>query len=273
MAQLSNSLKYKLEQLFDMRSGYVMDFTNATFADFVKTSIGFDPYERYSGSKAQILRQVWDCEPVESVQRLTLELLDRCETLLLSNDGMTPGDQKLLEQAKAEVAALAIRSEESAADLQFLQKDFGSLDLTRVSVPVGFQEVVRQRLDEIDRCLRAEAPLAVIFLCGSTLEGLLFEVATKNAERFNKCRSAPKGRDVTVKSFGQWTLNDLIVTAREIGIVGEDVAKHAHAVRDFRNYIHPRQQISENFSPRMFTARMAHQVLSAALSDLASRAD
>ncbi len=59
MAELSNDLKRKLEHLFGMSGGYVLDFTNATFADFVRTAIGYDPYSRYDNSKARALRRIW----------------------------------------------------------------------------------------------------------------------------------------------------------------------------------------------------------------------
>jgi hypothetical protein len=36
MADLTFTERQKLEQLFGMGSGYVLDFTNRTFADFVK---------------------------------------------------------------------------------------------------------------------------------------------------------------------------------------------------------------------------------------------
>jgi len=74
MAGLSNNLKYKLEHLFGMSSGYVVDFSNASFADFVHTSIGFNPYDRYEGSKAQVLRQLWSNETIDITRRLLLEL-------------------------------------------------------------------------------------------------------------------------------------------------------------------------------------------------------
>ena len=61
--------------------------------------------------------------------------------------------------------------------------------------------------------------------------------------------------------------------SRSLGFVGEDVLKHADQVRNFRNYIHPRQQMRENFEPRMMTAKIAQQVLLAALNDLNDLAD
>ena len=70
-----------------------------------------------------------------------------------------------------------------------------------------------------------------------------------------------------------WTLSELITVSHALGLLGEDVAKHADQVRNFRNYIHPRQQLKENFEPRIETARIAQQVLRAALADLQSLAN
>jgi hypothetical protein len=46
--QFDHRLKLTLEHLLQMSGGYVMDFSNATFADFVESSTGFDPYTVYS---------------------------------------------------------------------------------------------------------------------------------------------------------------------------------------------------------------------------------
>lgn len=76
-----------------------------------------------------------------------------------------------------------------------------------------------------------------------------------------------------MKPLTKWTLSELITVSHALGVIGEDVAKHADQVRNFRNYIHPRQQLKESFEPRMETARIAQQVLRAALADLAAVAD
>ena len=49
------------------------------------------------------------------------------------------------------------------------------------------------------------------------------------------------------------------------------MTKFGHAVREFRNYIHPQQQVRENFRPRKVTAQVARQVLRAAIDDLGTR--
>ena len=272
MANLKNPTKQKLEHLLNMRTGYVLDFTNATYRDFILTSVGIDVDDKYpTGSKAVRLRSFWQEEADSIVTTLMLDMLDRWRTNQLMNNGPSPANQQIYELAQAELTALASDdSTPTAEEMAFLAKDFGEIDLNTVPVPVTFREAAQQRRDEIERCLEAKAPLATIFLCGSTLEGLLLALAESNPRQFNQATAAP-ARDGTVKPFGEWTLQNLIAVSRELGLVGEDVLKHADAVRDFRNYIHPRQQIRENFMPRMFTAEMADKVLRAAIADLAAR--
>lgn len=102
MASLGNVLKQKLEHLFGMQTGYVLDFSNATFGDFVQTSLGFNPYDRYEGSKASILRQIWRDEPQDAVAKLTLEMLDRWKAnKLIHGESITSADQALLDDIAA----------------------------------------------------------------------------------------------------------------------------------------------------------------------------
>ncbi|MBU8832377.1 hypothetical protein [Mycolicibacterium goodii] len=272
MANLKNPTKQKLEHLLNMRTGYVLDFTNSTFQDFIVTSVGIDVDEKYpEGSKAVRLRSFWQTEADVVVATLMIEMLERWRTNQLLSGGPSPSDQQVYDEAVAELNALIPdESTPTADEIAFLEKDLGNIDLTCVPLPLTFQEVIQQRRDEIERCLKAKTPLAVIFLCGSTLEGLLFAVAEGNPKQFNQATAAPT-KDGKVRPLAEWTLQNLIAVSRELGLVGEDVLKHADAVRDFRNYIHPRQQIRENFTPRMFTAEMADKVLRAAISDLASR--
>lgn len=143
----------------------------------------------------------------------------------------------------------------------------GAIDLTALPSELTAQQIVQARLDEIDRSVEAEAPLAVIFLAGSTLEGLLSELATEHAATYASCGQAPKKKG-KVKPIDSWTLSELITVSHELGVLSKDVAKFASQVRNFRNYIHPRQQLKEQFEPRMDTAKIAYHVLKAALVDL-----
>lgn len=264
--QIDNPTRRKLEQLFEMSSGYVLDFSNASFSSFVYTCLGFDPYERYSGSKAALLRQIWLQEPIADVARLNLDLLEHWHLgKLAADEELTPFEERAYADLKATFSELA--DAPTAEDLEFLQRDFSSVDLSSLPNELTAQRVVSARLAEIETCLKAQAPLAVIFLVGSTLEGLLMEVAIAHATAYTSSNAAPtiKGR---VKPVDAWTLSELITVSRALGVIGEDVSKHADHVRDFRNYIHPRQQLREQFEPRLVTAQIAEQVLLATLADL-----
>lgn len=264
--RIDNLTRQKLEQLFAMSSGYVLDFSNASFADFVRTCLGFDPYDRYSGSKAVILRSIWQLEPVPEVARLNLEILERWRLgKFANNETLTPFE----EEAYADLQSKFGQQTEvaSAADVEFLARDFGDIDLQALPQELTSEKVVLARLREIDQCLEAEAPLAVIFLVGSTLEGLLMEMAMAHPVDYVSSDSAPK-KGGQPKPLQTWTLAELIAVSRVLEIVGEDVSRFADHARSFRNYIHPRQQLQANFEPRMMTARIAHQVLHAALADL-----
>ncbi len=266
--QIDNATRQKLEQLLEMSGGYVLDFSNGSFAAFVETCLGFDPYERYNGSKAVVLRQIWLQEPMSGVAKLNLDLLEYWHLgKLARDDELSAFENQLYEELRATFGQPPEPA--SAASLEFLARDFGQLDLGALPSELTSQRVVEARLIEIGQCLEAQAPLAVIFLVGSTLEGLLMEVALGHAARYTASPSAPKQRG-RPKPLERWTLGELITVSRSLGVVGEDVLKHADSVREFRNYIHPRQQLREGFEPRMITAQIAQQVLLAALVDLES---
>src|SRR6266568_5483624 len=80
MSNLTFLEKRKLEQLLGMESGYVLDFTNRTFAEFVADSTGrniYDPrYDYASGSKANRLRAFWQREENAVVGKLMGDMLD-----------------------------------------------------------------------------------------------------------------------------------------------------------------------------------------------------
>ena len=153
---------------------------------------------------------------------------------------------------------------------EFLSKEFEEIPLEKLELDGVITNVINLRLEEIERCLSSKAPLAVIFLCGSTLEGILLGIALKYPKQFNQAKATPKNTENKVKQFHAWTLNDFINVAYELGLLKEDVRKFSHSLREFRNYIHPFQQVSSRFNPDEHTAKISWQVLKAAIFQLAN---
>lgn len=129
-------------------------------------------------------------------------------------------------------------------------------------------DTLRSRIQEITKGIKAKTPLSIIFLSGSTLEGILLGKAKKFPRLFNETKCSPKQENGKVKKLSQWTLNDLINSAFEIGLINEDLKKFSHILRDFRNYIHPFEQINAGFNPTMDTAMLCWQVLQMAVSQI-----
>jgi hypothetical protein len=76
MAQLDFIEKGYFEKLFGMESGYVLDFSNHTFQEFVYKKIQIDIYQKYpSFSKAKILRAIIADSDNITIGKLLLELL------------------------------------------------------------------------------------------------------------------------------------------------------------------------------------------------------
>lgn len=82
MSDLTFVERNKLERLLQMGGGYVLDFSNRTFAEFIAESTGREiydqKYDHESGSKANRLRAFWKLEPNHLVGKLLGDLLDYC---------------------------------------------------------------------------------------------------------------------------------------------------------------------------------------------------
>lgn len=263
-----------------MGSGYVLNFSDRTFGEFFRSDLGIDifdqKYHYASGSKANRLRGFWQVSDDRLVGRSIDKLVEYLNTqIVLGNLKKEDFSPDLMGRAQAAASRLqgqppAVPAAPGIAEDEFLAREFRSVSIDKLGLDPVITDILKQRLEEIRRCLNARAPLAVIFLCGSTLEGILLGIACLQPKAFNQSRVSPKDPTGKVKSFPDWTLSDLINVARDLSLVGEDVKKFSHALRDFRNYIHPYEQMSSKFNPDGHTAKICWQVLQAALTQLSN---
>ncbi len=79
MSDLTYREEKFLEEYFGMSSGYVLDFSNQSFREFIDKTVNIDIYDnnKYkSGSKAKRLRKFWKDEPNNIVGILIFSLVD-----------------------------------------------------------------------------------------------------------------------------------------------------------------------------------------------------
>jgi hypothetical protein len=261
-------------------SGYVLNFSNQSFQSFVYEAIRLDIYnQKYSHageSKAKRFKALLEIESDTIAGKLIEELLLYYTAQVeLKISGINPYEQKLYEQCLQIAYKLQGKKVEATSNAEtvddFLKKELDEVSVNLLKLDSAIGAVIENRIIEVKQCLIGGSSLAGIFLCGSILEGILLGVATKNAMIFNQSSQSPKDRNQNVKPLHEWTLNSLINVGHDTGFLGLDVKKYSHALRDFRNYIHPYAQVSSGFNPDMHTFKISWHVLKAAMYHISQK--
>lgn len=104
------------------------------------------------------------------------------------------------------------------------------------------------------------------------LEGMLLAVLQRFPNEANICKAAPIDQKTSkAKPLVKWSLSDMINVAHEAGWIDLDVKKFSHSLREFRNLIHPYQQMLDNVFPDKDTCEISWLVVQAAANDLAKK--
>lgn len=273
MSSLTDIDKRYLEKLLGMQSGYVLDYSDPTFGEFFKRhriDIHGSKYQTYGTSKAKKMRAFWEQEPDALVGKALSEMLDGYEADCTLNNRQI--EMPILEKSRAVVARLSgisvpLKPTQSIDD--FLHHEFSIPNIQKLPIEALAVPIIEGRLSEARATMGAKAYLSTIFLCGSVLEAVLLGAAQKEPSRFHRASASPKATDGSVKRFHEWTLAQFIDVACEIDLLKPDVKKFSHGLRDFRNYIHPYEQMVSGFTPDEHTAKVCFQVLKAALASIA----
>ena len=270
MSSLKAIEKRVFEDLFGMASGYVLDFSNNTFAEFFRETANIDiyapKYDINGDSKAKRLRAFWETESDALVGKVLSGLLEVWQ-FNAERNGQTNGSPQFKQATRIIARLTGKQPDPVATEQEFLHRQYQNISIKDLFIDPNLIPVLESRLAEAQNCL-ASAPLATIFLCGSILEGILLGVALQKPKEFNQAANSPKDKDNKVKPFHEWSLAQFIDVAHGLGALKLDVKKFSHELRDFRNYIHPYQQLASKFTPDKHTAEICLQVLKAAIADL-----
>jgi len=278
MSTLTVTDRAYLEKFLDMSGGYPHRYPGEKFSDnsfgafFQRHSIDIHglKYQIHGTSKANKLRAFWDIESDSVVCKAMSGMVDEyvvgCE---LNNKSV---DAALLEKVRGIISRLnekpQVAKPAQTAD-DFLKHEFSIPNVHKLPIEAQVIPVIQSRLDEALKALSAGAHLSVIFLCGSVLEAVLLGAAQKEPARFNRASASPKSSNGSLKQFHEWSLAQFIDVACEVDLLKPDVKKFSHGLRDFRNYIHPYEQMQSGFTPDEHTAKLCFQVLKAALASVA----
>ena len=153
----------------------------------------------------------------------------------------------------------------------FINQEFDETSIYDLNLDGFISDILNSRIQEIKANLKANAPLSAIVIIGSTLEGILLGFASKYPKDFNQAKAAPMDKEGKTKFHHDWSLSNFIDVAYELRFIQEDVKKFSHTLRDFRNYIHPFEQMSSGFNPDIHTAKLCWNVLKVAMIQLSKK--
>ncbi len=138
-----------------------------------------------------------------------------------------------------------------------------------LGIEAEYSDLLDSRWQEVEKSLQSHAYLASLILMGSLLEGVLYWALTKFPEKAFRASASPKDpKTGKPKSFHDWSLSQMIDVAHELGWLGIDIKRFSHSVREFRNLVHPYQQMKEGVIPDEDTCKISWQVVRASLNDL-----
>lgn len=272
MSSLTEVEKRYLEKILGMGGGFVLDFSDPRFGEFFNRhgiQIHSNKYQTYGSSKAKKMRAFWEKEDDSIVAAVISEMLDSYQADCDLNS--READTKLIKKCRSIVNRLYgnTANQDSNDQVSILNQEFTIPNIHKLPVESQVGTIVEKRISEARVALGAQAYLSTIFLCGSVLEGVLLGAAQSMPKEFNSSSTSPKDPEGKPKPLHDWNLAQLIDTACDIQLLNVDVKKFSHALRDFRNYIHPYEQMRSGFTPDEHTAKVCFQVLKAALANLA----
>ncbi|MFN9619745.1 MAG: abortive infection family protein [Synechococcaceae cyanobacterium] len=178
-----------LEDLLRIGSGFVLDFSDQTFGDFVHEAVGIDihskKYMANGSSKAKKLRALWQIEPDHIVGKLLTALVDYAE----DSDHVTTEEDKKKSDLCREIVSRLLSGGPSLDDLKQKAQTLNANHLA---------EQIRRMKDSVE----ADPSLAI----GTAKE--LIETCCKTilAERGQEISGTPDIPTLTKATFKQLNL-------------------------------------------------------------------
>lgn len=220
MAKLKRSEVRMINSIFGMESGYCLDFSNRTFAEFFEDHMELDIYEgKYSangGSKANHLRTFMEVEDGPAAAKLLRKLWDYRSTLPSNQQSSTIGQEKQLFEliTRLESIPSKIATDHLSDSARTLNLDTVARDLDRA---------LKSALTDPESALTS-ACSTLESVCRSLLVAMECELPkSKDLQGLYKAVRKPLGLTPDKSSFPSEIANDVLTILGGLTTVVEGV--------------------------------------------------
>jgi len=211
-----------------------------------------------------------DVTAVDAAYRSVMEATGKHAARTTYLDGLADAKQALLALRNAVAATPSNWTPPGAAAAASLLID-PSPNFAPLAADPKMQSILNRRWAEVQQCIGCKAPLAATVMMGGLLESLLLARinSSPNKSAVFTAKSAPRDKMGKALPLAEWNLAKMVEVAHELVWISKSAKDVGNVLRDFRNYIHPHKEYSENLAISehdvgMFwqvTKLISHQVL------------
>ena len=127
----------------------------------------------------------------------------------------------------------------------------------------NIRRIIERDYDEIQRAYISKCWKSVMILCGGAIEAILTDLLVAHDTEAKQAESAPNKPEII-----RWDLSELINVAVELKFVTEGVEKLSHSIREYRNLVHPGNEIRQKLYFDAEEAKISLEVLNILHRDL-----
>jgi DNA-binding transcriptional ArsR family regulator len=159
---------------------------------------------------------------------------------------------------------------------EFLRREFGGH--TRRTLGKRLKNVCQKREDlrqillrdvsDAVRCYAHGIWKSCVILCGGAIEGMLTALLEQKPRTQVDSAYAQVRKNQNKKPLGRYTLEDKVDVAEQLGILVKGSALYGHGARNYRNYVHPAEELRIGYPLGQRDARIALELVLKILDEL-----
>lgn len=138
-------------------------------------------------------------------------------------------------------------------------------DFSKLVSDQGLLSIIERRWDETVNCIESRAPLAATVMIGALLEALLLSRIEREKYKdsiFNLNSTPMDTKTGKAKKLQLWTLADYIDVCYEMEWIRKPLKDIGVILRDYRNLIHPREELRQKIHLNSDDAKMYWAIFS-----------
>ena len=123
------------------------------------------------------------------------------------------------------------------------------------------RQILLRDVTDAVRCYAHGIWKSCVVLCGGAMEGMLTALLERQSRGQVDAAYAQVRRNQSRKPLAKYTLEDKVDVGEQLGILVKGSASYSHGVRNYRNYVHPTEELRIGYPLGQRDARIALELV------------